>query len=40
LGFVGKIFQFLVRPVNVGNYGFNFTLRHPLSLWKAKNDEK
>ena len=40
LGFDGKIFQFLVRPGNVGNYGFIFTLRHPLSLWKAKNDEK
>ena len=38
LGFAGKIFQFLVRPGNVGNYGFNFTLRHPLSLWKMKND--
>ena len=40
LGFDGKIFQLLVRPGNVGNYGFIFTLRHPLSLWKAKNDEK
>ena len=38
--FEGQIFQFVARPGNVGNYGFNFTLRHPQSLWKAKNDEK
>ena len=33
-------FQFVARPGNVDNYGFNFTLGHPLSLWKVKNDEK
>ena len=38
--FAGQIFQFIARPGIVDNYGFNFTLRHPLSLWKAKNDEK
>ena len=38
LGFDRKISQFLVRTGNVGNYGFNFTLRHPLNLWKAQND--
>ena len=31
--FAGQIFQLLARPSNVNNYGFNFTLRHPLSLW-------
>ena len=36
--FAGQIFQFFARPGNVNNYGFNFTLRHPLSLWKAQND--
>ena len=36
--FVGQIFQFFARPSNVDNYGFNFTLRHPLNLWKAQND--
>ena len=29
-GFAGQIFQFVVRPNNVDNYGFNFTMRHPL----------
>ena len=28
----------VARPGNVDNYGFNFTLRHPLNLWKAQND--
>ena len=36
--FAGQIFQFVARPGNVDNYGFNFTLRHPLNLWKAQND--
>ena len=36
--FAGQIFQFVDRPGNVDNYGFNFTLRHPLSLWKAQNE--
>ena len=39
LAFAGQIFQFFARPGNVDNYGFNFTLRHPLSLWMAQNDE-
>ena len=30
--------EFYFRPGNVDNYGLNFTLRHPLSLWKAQND--
>ena len=30
--FAGKIFQSVARPGNVDNYGFNFTLRHPLNL--------
>ena len=34
----GQIFQFVARPGNVHNYGFNFTLRYPLNLWKAQND--
>ena len=34
LTFAGQIFQFVARPGNVDNYGFNFTLRHPLNLWK------
>ena len=34
------LLNLLKRPGNVGNYGVNFTMRHPLSLWKAKNDEK
>ena len=33
--FAGQIFQFVARPGNVDNYGFNF-LRHPLSLFKEK----
>ena len=36
--FAGQIFQFVARPGNVDNYGFNFTLRHPLNLWKAQID--
>ena len=36
--FAGQIFQFVARPDNVDNYGFNFTMRHPLNLWKAQND--
>ena len=36
--FAGQIFQFVARPGNVDKYGFNFTLRHPLNLWKAQND--
>ena len=32
--FAGQIFQFVDRPGNVDNYGFNFTLRHALTLWK------
>ena len=36
--FAGQIFQFVARPCNVDNYGFDFTLRHPLNLWKAQND--
>ena len=36
--FAGQIFQFVARPGNVDNYGFNFTLRHLLNLWKAQND--
>ena len=36
--FAGQIFQFVARPGNVDNYAFNFTLRHPLNLWKDKND--
>ena len=36
----GRFFQFFARPGNVGNYGFNFSLVHPISLWKVKNDEK
>ena len=36
--FAGQIFQFFARPGNVDNYGFNFTLRHPLNLWKVQND--
>jgi hypothetical protein len=38
--FAVQIFQFIARPGIVDNYGFNFTLRHPLSLWKAQNDYK
>ena len=34
----GQIFQFVARPGNVDNYGFNFTLRYPLNLWNAQND--
>ena len=37
-GLCQEIFQFFARPGNVDNYGFNFTLRHPLNLWKAQND--
>ena len=29
--FAGQIFQFVARPGNVDNYGFNFT-------WKVQND--
>ena len=29
-----EIFQFVARPDNVDNYGFNFIL----NLWKAQND--
>ena len=36
--FAGQIFQFVARPGNVDNYGFNFTLRHPLNLWNSQND--
>ena len=36
--FAGQIFQFVARPGNVDDYGFNITLRHPLNLWKAQND--
>ena len=36
--FAGQIFQFVARPSNVDDYGFNFTLRHPLNLWKSQND--
>ena len=36
--FAGQIFQFVARACNVDNYGFDFTLRHPLNLWKAQND--
>ena len=36
--FAGQIFQFVARPGYVDNYGFNFTLWHPLNLWKAQND--
>ena len=36
--FAGQIFHFVARPGNVDNCGFNFTLRHPLNLWKAQND--
>ena len=36
--FAGQIFQFVARPGIVDNYGFNFTLRYPLNLWKAQND--
>ena len=34
----GYFFQFVARPGNVDNYGFNFTLRHPLNLWKVQSD--
>ena len=30
----GYFFQFVARPGNVDNYGFNFTLRHPLGRCK------
>ena len=30
----GPFFQFVARPGNVDNYGFNFTLRHPLGRCK------
>ena len=36
--FAGQIIQFVARPGNVDNYGFNFTLRQPLHLWKVQND--
>ena len=35
-GFAGQIFQFVARCGKVDNYGFNFSLRHSLSLWKAQ----
>ena len=37
-GIAGQIFQFVARSGYVDNYGFNFTLRHPLNLWKPQND--
>ena len=36
--FAGYFFLFGARPGNVDNYGFNFTLRHTLSLLKPQND--
>ena len=36
--FAGQIFQFLARPGNVDNYGFNFTLMRLLNLWKVQKD--
>ena len=35
--FAGQLFQFIARPGNVDDYGFNFTLMHPLNLWKVQN---
>ena len=38
--FAGQIFNLLPDMVMliIDNYGFNFTLKHPLSLWKVQND--
>jgi hypothetical protein len=38
--FAGQIFQFVARPGNVDNYGFNFTLRHPLNMPKPMEGAK
>ena len=38
--FAGQIFNLLPDMVMliINNYGFDFTLKHPLSLWKVQND--
>ena len=36
--FAWQIFQLSARSGNVDNNSFNFTLSHPLSLWKLQND--